>query len=234
MKRLFIASVSVAAMYLPAAAADLAVKARPQPAPVELFTWSGIYVDGFGLYGADFTNAFTSGSGIATDLSSIPHGPGFGGDLMALSQFNQFVLGARVSAAYANLSASATDTATGLSISNATNYLGDVNAIIGVPLSPDGRLLGYLTGGLAFGGAKPVLSALGTSSAISDTSFGWDIGAGLRYAITPNWSVGIEGEFFKLGDRSVTLSDPATGVPVLTSTAKYDIFVQKVVIGYKF
>lgn len=212
--------------------ADLPTKAYPQAAPLA-WSWSGIYIDGFGLYGANITNAVTAGDGFNTDLSSIPRGPGFGGDLMALTQLNQFVVGIRASAAYANLSATATES-NGLTISNATNYLGDLNAIVGLPLGPDGRLLGYLTGGFAFGGAKPNLAVGTIAAGINDTSVGWDIGAGLRYALTPNWSLGIEGEYFRLGDRALTLSDPATGLPILTSNAKYDILVQKIVLGYKF
>jgi outer membrane immunogenic protein len=229
MRKLLLATTLLAT---PGYAADLQPKV--QPLPYASYSWSGLYLDGFGLYGANFTGTDVTDGTTLAQLAAVPHGPGLGGDLMYLTQLSPFVLGIRASIAYASLSGSGQINSAALSVSNATNYLGDLNAILGLPLSSDGRLLGYITGGFAFGGAKPNLQFGTLAVAASDTSTGWDIGAGLRYALTPNWSVGIEGLYYKLGDKQLTITDPSSGLPILTSTAKYDIAVQKIVVGYKF
>jgi len=226
------AAIAAAAWFFPAIAADIPVKAE-RPAATYYFSWSGLYIGGYGMYGANFGQAVTTDVETPLNLSSIPHGAGIGAELGYLTDLRPFVIGVKADWAFANMTASG-NVANVLSLSNATSYLGDVNAILGLPLTPDGRLLGYLTGGFAFGGAKPSLNVAGLAAAANDTSTGWDIGGGLRYMLPGDhlW-IGIEGDYYKLGDKSIaaTLAD---GTPLVTSTAKYDIFVQKVAIGWKF
>jgi opacity protein-like surface antigen len=232
MKRFVIASLLIAGLS-PAMGADLPVKAKYQ-APYLPVTWQGLYVSGYGLYGANLTNTTISDLTTAADLASAPHGPGLGGSIGYYWQPGSLVFGPRVDLAYANMQGGgngATPTSAQFNISNATNYLGDVDFIVGLPLG-DGKLLGYIGGGFAFGGAKPNLQVQTLQAAANDTSTGWNVLAGLSYQMTPNWQIFIEGDYFQLGDKSLSIMDGTT--PIATSTTKYHIFEQKLGLSYKF
>lgn len=213
------------------------------------YSWSGLYLTGYGTYGINITNMATqstvnSGGGGATtpisiDLASDPHGPGFGGALSALYQLpnSPWVIGARAELGWANLQGSgAAVSGNVLSVSNATNYLGSINGILGYALGADQKLLAYLTGGLAGVGAKPNLQVGSLSQGLSDTSFGWDFGGGLAYAVTPNFDVFIEGDYFDAPGKSLALPGIGSRSPaiVTTSSAQYKIVEQKVGISIKF
>lgn len=224
-------------------AADLSLSKAPvyKAPPASTWNWSGVYIEGFADYGGNFGNAFATSGAASVDLAQIPHGPGIGGALEALYQAtgSSWVLGVRAEIGYTNFSATGNMTAGGvdiLSLTNATNYLGAFNAELGYTLEPN--LLAYLTGGLAFGGAKPNLAAAGIclggggcAQAASDTSVGFDVGAGLRYAIpqTPI-SIFIEGDYSQLGDKSLSVTT-ANGA-LITGTTKYNMFVQKLGFTY--
>src|SRR5882672_6539905 len=221
----------------PATAADLLVKkAVPATASYLPASWAGLYVSGYGLYGANLTNTAVTDMTTVADIASAPHGPGVGGAIGYNFQPvpNGVVFGVRADVAYANLhgSGAVSTVPSMLSVSNATNYLGDIDAIIGLPLTPDGKLLGYTGGGFAFGGAKPNLQVATLAQAASDTSTGWNVLAGLSYQLTPSWQVFMEGDYFQLGDKSLTAT--FNGQPVATSLTKYHIFEQKLGITYKF
>jgi opacity protein-like surface antigen len=219
---------------LPTVAADFPVRAPPYT-PSGYIGWGGLYVSGYGLYGADITNtSVVAGTNPALDIASAPHGPGIGG---AIGYYLQptpggIVFGPRVDLAYANLSGGGKSVADALNFSNATNYLGDVDLIVGLPVG-DGKLLAYLGGGFAFGGAKPNLQVATLQQAAADTSTGWNGVAGLAYQLTPNWQVFIEGGYSQLGDKSLTLTN-AAGAVIATSDTKFHIVTQKFGASFKF
>jgi opacity protein-like surface antigen len=234
MKRLFLVTAGLATIALRACdvqAANLAVKA-PQYAPV--YSWSGISIEGFGSYGVNFgeTNVFMPGAQI--DLATTPHGPGFGGGLEALYQISPLVvIGARAQIGYANLQGSGALSTQGvnqLSVTNATNYLFNLDGMIGLVLTP--RLLAYGAVGLGGGGAKPDFAALGTAKAISDTSLGYNVAGGLRYAIDDHWSVKLETDYYDLGGKSINITD-STGLVTATSSTKIKVFEQLLGFEYK-
>lgn len=224
-----------------ASAADMATKAPPSvyaPATVYGGNWAGLYLDLYGLYAANTTGAdVAETSGAATvDIANIttsPHGPGLGGAVGYNFQFapGGLVLGPRVDFAWANIQGGGSALGE-FSVSNATNWLGDIDFIVGLPLGPDGRLLAYTGGGFAFGGAKPNFQVPTVAQGISDTSTGWNVLAGLKYQLTQNWIVGIEGDYFQLGDKQLTI--PLSAVDAVTSSNKYHIWEQKFILGYKF
>jgi len=239
MMRFGLAALAAALFATTAYSADMAVKAQPAPVYGAPMSWAGFYLEGYGLYGANLSHLKDLDIGGATfgDLASNPHGPGIGGAIGYNIQLpNSWVLGARLELAYANMQGGS-NLAQALSFSNATNYLGSFNALVGIPLTADGRLLGYGTGGFAFGGAKPNLTVVGLAptqiqAAANDTSTGWDIGAGLAYKITQNVSIFMEGDYYRLGDKS--LSATIGGVPVVTATVPYNIFTQKFGLNLHF
>src|SRR5713101_8037205 len=216
----------------PARAADLAVKAAPS-GPYGVASWAGLYLSAYGLYGANLTNTtVTDSSGASADLASAPHGPGIGGSVGYYFQPtpNGVVIGPRVDLAYANMQGGGSF-ANALSVSSATNYLGDVDFIVGLPLSADGRFMGYVGGGFAFGGAKPNLQVVNLQKAASDTSTGWNAVAGLAYQVSPNWQLFIEGNYYQLDDKSLSVMDSNT--LLATSNTKYHIFEQKFGLTWK-
>lgn len=230
-------SVSSIALYgcSQSSAADLSLyKATPAPAYIP-FSWNGLYVDGYFLYGANITNTTVAGGTTLANLAATPHGPGVGGALGYWWDTGPFVLGVRANIAYANLTGSGQINTLALNVSNATNYLGDFDGCIGLPLSPDRHLLGYGCGGFGFGGAHPNLQVATLSQAINDTSTGAHAAAGLKYMFTNNWGLFIEGNYYDLGGKSITI--PANAVlatPAVTSSAKYNIITQTVGVTYKF
>jgi outer membrane immunogenic protein len=243
MKKIILAA-AAAALSTTALAADLKV-----PPPVMTYkadapsyaTWQGLYFDGYLQYGANITDTtlFNGTGNFVADLASAPHGPGVGGALGYNFDSGTFVFGVRADISYLNMSGSGqamavTPNATlvNLSVSNATNYLGNLDILVGLPLG-DRRLMVYGVGGLGFGGAKPNLQVSTLQQAASDTSTGWNVGAGLRYLIDQHLGLFIEGDYYQLGDKSLTaaLSD---GTVIATSTAKYHIITQKGGVTWKF
>src|SRR5882672_12138523 len=139
-----LAALAVLAGAAPVIAADLLVKkAAPATASYLPASWAGLYVSGYGLYGANLTNTAVTDMTTVADIASAPHGPGVGGAIGYNFQPvpNGIMFGVRADVAYANLHGSGA-VSNVLSVSNATNYLGDLDAIIGLPLTPDGKLLG--------------------------------------------------------------------------------------------
>jgi opacity protein-like surface antigen len=226
------------AMPANAVAADVAPRlVAKAPAYTDVYSWTGIYLSGYADYGANFG---TNQIGLAS-FSTSPHGPGLGGMLSLLYQLpsSPWVVGLRGDLGWANMQGSAASPVVSvnglgaLSVSSATNYLGSINGILGYTPTADQKLLAYLTGGFGFGGAKTSAQFNLNAQGVSDTSVGYDIGAGLSYALTANLALFLEGDYFQLGGKSVTLTDPATGLPVATSNAAYDIFTQKAGISFK-
>jgi outer membrane immunogenic protein len=217
--------------YLPASGADLPVKAAPVPY-VTGYTWSGLYLEGFGMWGADIKNAQFSNGITSADLAGIPNGPGLGGAIGYNIQTGKgaLVIGARIESSWVNFKGGGTNgTINALQFSSASNYLGAANVVIGIPISPDDRLLAYLTGGFAWGGNNPSLVLNnGAAGAVSATSTGYDLGGGLAFMFTPSLFGFLEIDWYKLGDKSVTVLGTAT------ATAPVSDVVQKVGVGFKF
>jgi outer membrane immunogenic protein len=106
----------------------------------------------------------------------------------------------------------------------------------------------YGTGGLAYGHVHantafndPSFDAslvpVTFTGATSDTKTGWTAGAGIEYALSPNWTVGAEYLYVDLGTISVTETQ-ATGAATLASTftsgSKFRDNIARLIINYKF
>src|SRR5882672_5202190 len=135
MKRLALylfAFLLVMAGFAGAWAADMPTKAAPYATPVAAVNWQGLYLDGYFQYGANVTGVTTiTASNPAVDLASAPRGPGVGGSLGYNFDLGNFVLGARADISYLNVSGSGSSVADSLSVSNATNYLGNLDVLVG-------------------------------------------------------------------------------------------------------
>lgn len=188
MKRAFVAGAALLALGSVAAAADLPA---PQPyykAPAFVpppFSWSGFYlgVNGGGGFGS--SNWDTAGS-INTSGGLV------GGTIGYNYQINRFVVGVEGDVDWAGISGSTTTAACPAGCKTGDSWLSTARGRIGYAAD---RFLPYVTGGAAFGNIDATTAGLTTTT----TNAGWTVGAGLEFAITPNWSAKAEYLYVDLG-----------------------------------
>jgi outer membrane immunogenic protein len=188
MKRLFVAGGALLALAGTAMAADLPA---PQPyykAPAygpPPFSWSGFYlgVNGGGGFGTSTWD--TAGSRNIT-------GGMVGGTVGYNYQINHFVLGVEGDIDWAGISGSNATVTCPAGCQTNDSWLGTARGRVGYAAD---RFLPYVTGGAAFGNINATTAGLTTTT----TNVGWTVGAGVEFAITPNWSAKAEYLYANLG-----------------------------------
>ena len=205
MKKVLLASAALIALTGAASAADLA--ARPYTkAPVavaSVYNWTGFYL---GLMGG----------GAWQDTSSPRMQGGFVGGTAGYNwQTGNVVFGLEADGAWADVSASATDPLTGITIKSKTDALGTVRGRVGYAVN---NVLFYGTGGYAWIDNKISLSALGVT--LSDSKFhsGWTVGAGVEAFIAPQWSIKGEYLYRSLGSENYF---GGLGVPLASGSLNF-------------
>src|SRR5262249_31751623 len=93
----------------------------------------------------------------------------------------------------------------GINCQTKNNWFGTVRGRAGYAF---GRVMPYVTGGLAFGDIEANVTAL---PGVSDTNVGWTIGGGVEGSIFANWTGKIEYLYADLGN--VTCTTAACGLP---------------------
>lgn len=120
-----------------------------------------------------------------------------------------------------------------LSLHDEQNWLGTVRGRLGIAFN---RVLLYGTGGLAYGNVQHTLNETqltgigGTTLAsmiLSDntTRTGWAAGVGAEYAITDQWSIGVEWLHVDLG--STTLNNPGVTINTVAFTPSSATFTDR-------
>jgi outer membrane immunogenic protein len=203
-------------------AADLPSRAPPPvyapPAPI--FTWTGLYVGAQVGYAWARENSviYNPGGpqgGLIAPAASIPYSLDpqgvIGGAHVGYNlQVNQWVIGVEGNVDGTSLSQSKL-------VGVAPFYAGNVQTTTNLQGSLRGRLglawdrwLVYATGGVAFAGVTNNYDTVafgGATDSISKTRTGWTVGGGVAYAVTNNWSVGVEYRYSNFGtyvDQSAT------------------------------
>ena len=138
---------------------------------------------------------------------------------------------------------SATGTVTGIptSVSQKLNWVGGLTGIVGLPM---GNALVYAKGGLAFGNIETAIASGGAGGILAsrnDTETGWTAGLGVAYKFTPNWSFGVEGDYYDFGGRSFSANYVGDGstfstehpLKVSTSSVAQDFYTIKGVLNYQ-
>lgn len=104
----------------------------------------------------------------------------------------------------------------------------------------------YGTGGMAYGrvatnGSLINLASLGVpagtvnfSGSDSTTKVGWAAGAGLDYALTSNWIIGIEYLYVDLGRVSYSETDPAAPGDIIAISNRAAAQIARASLDYKF
>jgi outer membrane immunogenic protein len=208
MKKLGIASIAVASLTSAAAAADLPAKA-PQPQPMFMpFTWTGAYAGAHGGFGwstsggLDAKGGFGGGQ-IGYNVQTGTVVLGIEGDI-AGGDISQTLFGIPFTTAFTSDTLASLRGRAGLSYNNWLFY-----GTVGGGWAHD-KISGSL-GGVPF-------SSEGWLS-------GWSAGAGVEWAIAPNWSTKFEYLHYGLGTANSFGTVPS---------GKVDIDTLKIGINYLF
>ena len=222
----------------PVMAADLPIH-KPYykaPPPVAVYDWTGVYIGGHVGYGwADPSIDPLNGDTMTNH--PVPNGVLGGGQIGIQWQSANWVYGLEADASYGDLDDTRTCTGipsgTVLSCRGAPKYFGTFDGRLGYAVD---NWLWYAKGGLAWSHedftqlftAGPVCT--GTACTGSVDQWGWTVGGGLEYGITPNWSAKVEYDFLDFDHSdSVTVSNGAT-----TNTFSLTKTIQKVEIGLNY
>lgn len=234
MKRFLLATVALAALSAPAAAADLATKYPVKAVPVPVFSWTGFYIGANVGYGGDSFTYDVNAVGVpVADLSLTSSGFFVGGQIGYNYQFaNNVVLGIETDLQWSDVSGTVDVGVLGvplLSAGSSIDYFGTIRARLGYAFD---RFLPYITGGAAYGKTSTDVTVAGIPLfSDSSTNWGWTVGAGGEFAITNNWTFKAEYLYVDLGNSSVGagLILPGIGVDV---DSKFHTF--KAGVNYKF
>ena len=233
---LFVASASIAR------AADLPVKASPQPVPP--YDWSGLYLGGhIGGGWIDSSGTFTGTTGTPLDPTGTSYNLNNSGFLGGLQLGYNFQMGNWVFGVGGDFSwiGASQDTATSGSLiagsvihsQEETNWLATLTGRVGYAWN---NWLLYAKGGVGwidqtYGGYATSGGATVQVNDATDTRTGWTVGGGVEWGFWRNWSAFLEYDYLDFGTKSYTLTST-------TSTLTYDIKTSaselKVGVNYRF
>jgi outer membrane immunogenic protein len=233
MKKFLLSGVALAILAGPVFAADLpARRGVPMKAPEPVMTygtnWTGFYV------GAHAGGGWSSKCFEFAGASEGCHnGDGWlaGGQLGYNWQAGNWVFGLEFSGSFADISGShaalldPTDT-----------YRSRVDSVLlftgRVGMTFD-RVLRYVTGGGAWVNDRfrYVDAGVGTAAANTDR-WGWTIGGGAEFALSPNWSLAAQYNYVDLGRRDEAFS--GGGVVAFTDRVQQELHLATVRLNYRF
>lgn len=187
------------------------IKDAPVAAP---FSWTGLYFGaslGYAWSDVNWTHvpqtansAFTDRGALGQDVSHNLDGLIGGGHIGYQQQFGQFVAGVEVSISggdFKNSSISTFGAADDVFTSNA-NWITTANLRLGYSFN---RWLAYVKGGWAGANISTSISDTvpGNVGAAGTQEFhsGWTAGAGLEYAVTNNWILGVDYTYIDLDSK---------------------------------
>jgi outer membrane immunogenic protein len=217
MKKLLLTSVSLSMLVL-AGAANAADLSRPAPyykapAPVEpIFSWTGFYIGahvGYGWASKDWDQTFSS-FGLALDHSTAATKPQSflgGGQIGFNWQSGQFVFGLEADGSWTDASDCGSPhlVFTSYNGCNQINWYATGTARVGYAVD---RALFYVKGGVAFVDEEQNITFRNvvTTDTPSEVRVGWTVGAGIEYALAPNWSIKGEYNFMDFGTENYTFN----------------------------
>ncbi len=195
MRKILLSLLAFTALSGAAHAADLAAaKAPPPAAPASTFNWTGVY-GGLQLGGTfGQTNIYLTGT---TFNTNVYNGGVFGGAYAGYNyQIQNYVLGVEGEFnAISNKQSSSSRFGANLYTAEVySNWLGSVGARAGFAWK---NILIYATGGYAFLNNGTTVSVNGVGVFNNTQSLnGFDVGGGLEYALSPNWSWRLEYRYY--------------------------------------
>jgi len=191
--------------------------------------WTGWYV-GVQLGGAFGSTRWTDPFSQLSD-NTKPAGILGGGQFGVNWMRDSLLFGAEADFAWMGVKGSVADGA-GFTHRFNSHWLSLVTGRVGFAFS---QYLVYARGGAAFASERNKVIDPAGKLADSGTTmqYGWTVGGGIEYAITPNWSARLEYDFVDVPSRGIVLVGP----PAIGSLpANVDFTIQKIVggINYRF
>jgi outer membrane immunogenic protein len=259
MKKFGLALIASAISFGPAIAADMAVKARPAPAPIAaVYNWGGFYVGINGGGGSshkcwDLLN--NSGVVVNPAISEGCHdatGGTVGGQIGYRWQAANWVFGLEAQGNWADFGGSNPSLASALVagtplLNNHTKIdaFGLFTGQIGYAFN---NVLIYVKGGgavvndkysqtiTAAGAVAFALPAGATVAAGSETRWGGAVGAGIEFGFAPGWSVALEYDHLFMGGKNVSFNalPPFPALPPSTRRISQDVDIGMVRVNYTF
>lgn len=255
-------ALAAAAFTTMASAADLPTRKAP-PAPmmplIAPYSWTGFYIGataggiwntGHTSLDATYRGATLGSRYIPTTLGSGETGFQGGGELGYNYQMGSIVLGLESDLEWVTNSNSVTYTGAAIphlggdvttTLATRMDWLGTTRGRLGIATLADDRLLLYVTGGLAYGGGKASVSAVGPAGdawygSQGSTQVGWTVGGGAEYAFTNNWSIKAEYLYYNLGSYSYATTGTGPSATPLKFVAKVtpEGSIARAGINYKF
>ena len=235
LRKIALSAATIVTISTTALAADLA---RPVAAPVFVpppaFSWAGIYVGATAGYARgyhhydDLQGAFLGYPGFSDQRSN---GFAFGGTLGVNFQAGSLVYGLETDINWLTNSVTYVDPNGGInnffpSVTNDLNYIGTLRGRLGLAVD---RTLVYFTAGLAYAGVENTIQynsfRFPTWNVpyynVDTTRVGWVVGAGVEYALAPNWTVKGEALYVDLGTTEANWVSP--GSPTFPAFANYNL-----------
>lgn len=241
LRRLLLATVSVATLSSTALAADLPARMPIKAAPPAMMAWSwaGPYIGinlGVAWNRAEFTDLGDDGSTAYAFAPGTtfwtPNKAGFtgGGQLGYNFQAGNFVYGLEADLNWANNKA--TVTFPGSTAATKLNWMATVRGRLGLALSSPTLI--YVTGGLALAEFRDTFGWLSTPNHFDskNTRAGWTVGGGIEHMLTRNWTAKIEALYSDFG--SWTLAGPAGVVGPYRSRFAHEVVTVRGGLNWKW
>jgi outer membrane immunogenic protein len=186
-------------------AADFPPPWQNEPTPPSVYSsalsksWGGFYLGGNGGYA--FGSSQWSLAGATSNIFS-PNGAFGGGTVGFNLPISEVLFGVEGDFDWGGLNGSTgcgavAAAAAGAACETKSNFLGTARARVGYTFD---RTLVFVTGGVAFSNVQTGLNPPATFD--STTKAGWVAGAGVEYALTPNWSAKAEYLYVNLGSAT--------------------------------
>ncbi len=229
MKKLLLASTALVAFAAGAQAADLGAPRMPIAAAVvaPAFNWTGFYA------GAQIGYGWAHQGWVTPPVFFNPWKSNgiFGGIHAGYNhQINMLVLGVQAEINGAGLTGSVINGAR--TFTARTNMFGSLDARAGIAVD---RALLYVIGGLAYTDNRHrTFETPPGGGGLTDATFrqgrvGWNVGAGVEYAFTPNWTARVEYRYYDFG----TASYGTTGT-LLPHTHRHYMHTVRLGVSYLF
>eukprot|EP01037_Dinobryon_pediforme_P013284 gene13284-13394_t len=221
MKKFVLSSLALVALSGAALAADLPSKKTPyiapEPVPVA-FSWTGAYVGAY--MGGNFASSGVNIPNYPSSFSINSSAFDLGGKIGYNYQINSYVVGLESAFGGTFNNASRLSGGAGGELFRVKqNFAGDIVGKLGFAAD---RTLFYVKGGVAFANLNNLQFIPDTTGARSNFRAGWTLGAGIDYALTNNWILGIDyaysdfgkGHYYYTGPTDVHYKTNAVNVSV--------------------
>jgi len=235
MNRITRALITVAACFFAQQASAADLPAGPPllraPSAVIAANWQGFYVGGHAAYAwADGSYSVNDASSSRFDIDT----DGFmgGGQAGVQAQWGHWVAGVEGTYSWADLTQSRTTTLIATRTSNFDlRYIGTITGKLG--WSAD-RWLIYGKGGVAYGRVHTLNE--NTTAALSYEGRNWEtgytLGIGLEYMMLPNWSLGLEFDYYSFTFNRTLVTSAGGNATISDSNA--DIYAIMLRANYLF